>query len=337
MCELFGLTCNKPVGVGFTWRGFLARGFKHKNGWGVAFYPDGLSACVIKEPKPSTDSPMAKFLKSANIVRSRIVISHVRTASRGGVVYRNTHPFVRELFGREWVFAHNGTITGEMPKPRFYEPIGETDSEHAFCLILDRLRDLGRGASLHEVAEAVEDEARKLSKLSNKFNFLMSNGDYLFAFRSEAGSLHYTVRAPPHEAIVKLADEDFEVDLSDVKGRDEVASIVATKELTIGEVWMSLPSERLMIFKDGLPYLAREQWSILAYVRRSPHRVSVRDVSRGVGLEVDETVRYITYLREIGMLRQDGRDVVPSTHLDATFYTNPDMRRIIDSILNLFP
>jgi glutamine amidotransferase len=125
MCELFGLTCNKPVGVGFTWRGFLARGFEHKNGWGVAFYPDGFSACVIKEPKPSTDSPMAKFLKSANIVRSRIVISHVRTASRGGVAYYNTHPFVRELFGREWVFAHNGTITGEMPKPRFYEPIGE--------------------------------------------------------------------------------------------------------------------------------------------------------------------------------------------------------------------
>jgi hypothetical protein len=55
----------------------------------------------------------------------------------------------------------------------------------------------------------------------------MSNGEYLFAFRSEMGRLYYTVRVPPHRALVKLADEDFEVDLSDIKGEEEVATIVA--------------------------------------------------------------------------------------------------------------
>ena len=131
--SFFGLTCNKLVRISFTWRGFMSRGLKHRDGWGVAFYPDSLSACTIKEPRPSINSLMAQYLKSANIIQSKIVISHVRTASRGDVAYRNTHPLVKELFGREWVFAHNGTIIREMPRPSFYEPIGDTDSERAYC------------------------------------------------------------------------------------------------------------------------------------------------------------------------------------------------------------
>jgi glutamine amidotransferase len=278
MCELFGLSCNRPVGVGFTWRGFLAGGSSHRDGWGVGFYPDGFSACVIKEPRPSTESPVARFLNFADIVVSKIVISHVRTASKGAVTYRNTHPFVRELFGREWVFAHNGTIIGETLKPRFYEPVGETDSEAAFCLILDRLRGLGRGAGLEEKAKVIEDEARRFSELSDKFNFLMSDGEHLYAFRSKGGSLYYTIRAPPHSGVLKLVDEDFEVNLGDLKGEGEVATIVATRELTVGEAWMNLPAEKLTIFKDGLPYLTKGERSILTYIRRSPHRVSIKEI-----------------------------------------------------------
>jgi len=334
MCELFGLSCNRPVGVGFTWRGFLAGGSRHRDGWGVGFYPDGFSACVIKEPTPSTESPFAQFLKSANIIRSKIVISHVRTASKGAVTYRNTHPFIRELFGREWVFAHNGTIIREMPKPRFYHPIGETDSEAAFCLVLDRLRELGREAQLEEKAKIIEDEARKFSELSNIFNFLMSDGEHLYAFRSNRGRLYYTIRTPPHSSVLKLADEDFEVDLSDLKGENEVATIVATRELTVGETWISLPAEKLTIFKDGLPYLTKEELSILTYIRKSPHRVSTKDISNTLGRETSEIIDSVIRLKEMGLLHQDSRDTVPPNNPDATFYTNPNTRRAIDWLLD---
>jgi glutamine amidotransferase len=335
MCELFGLTCNKPVTIGFTWRGFIAGGVVHRDGWGVAFYPDGMSACIIKEPRPSVRSPMACFLKSANIVRSKIVISHVRMRSVGEVAYHNTHPFVRELLGREWIFAHNGTvIRREMPAPRFYEPVGETDSERAFCLILDGLREIGRATSLRERVSFIEGIAGRLSNLSNRFNFLMSDGEYLYAFKSGIGSLYYTVRVPPHTRIIKLVDEDFEVDLSDLKGEDEVATIIATRKLTVGEDWIGFPEGKLMVFKDGLLHLSAEQWGILRYVRKSPHRVSVMDISVGLGMDVDEVAREVAYLREIGMLRQDSRNRVPPTSPDATFYTNPDVRRTISSILN---
>jgi glutamine amidotransferase len=52
----------------------------------------------------------------------------------------NTHPFTRELWGRYWTFAHNGQLTGykRLPTGR-HRPVGDTDSEHAFCWLLDRL------------------------------------------------------------------------------------------------------------------------------------------------------------------------------------------------------
>jgi len=98
---------------------------------------------------------MASFLKRSDFVKGKIIISHVRWASKGDVAYHNTHPFVRELFGREWIFAHNGTIIRELPNPRFYEPIGETDSEKAFCIILDHLKDLGKDADICEQAKCI--------------------------------------------------------------------------------------------------------------------------------------------------------------------------------------
>ena len=47
-----------------------------------------------------------------------------------------------------------------------------------------------------------------------------------------------------------------------------------------------------------------------------------------------ETAANILELKEVGMLKQDGRDRVPANHPDTTFYTNPDLRSTIDKILN---
>lgn len=101
--------------------------------------------------------------------------------SKGERSYRNTHPFSRELYGREWCFAHNGTILRDLPKPRFYTSMGETDSERAFCIIMDRLRDLGEDADLAVISEVIERTAREFSSLGD-FNFLMSDGERLYAF-----------------------------------------------------------------------------------------------------------------------------------------------------------
>jgi predicted glutamine amidotransferase len=49
-------------------------------------------------------------------IRSRNVIAHIRKATQGEVALENTHPFVRELWGRYWVFAHNGDLKDYAPR-----------------------------------------------------------------------------------------------------------------------------------------------------------------------------------------------------------------------------
>jgi predicted glutamine amidotransferase len=62
---------------------------------------------------------MAQFLQ-AYPLKSRNIIAHVRKATIGEVALENAHPFVRELWGRQWVFAHNGDLkdyTGKAQDP----------------------------------------------------------------------------------------------------------------------------------------------------------------------------------------------------------------------------
>jgi glutamine amidotransferase len=337
MCELFGISANKPVSVRFLWRGIVKRGLKHRDGWGVAFYPDGKAVCLIKEPASSISSPMAEFLKSHDFIRSRVLISHVRTASKGEVAYRNTHPFVRELFGKEWCFAHNGTLLGELPASTFYKPVGETDSEKAFCLIMDRLKKLGPEADVEDEISLVEDSTLELSERAGKeggFNFLMSDGMKLYAFWSGYNELHYVVRAPPHMRKVSIVDDDFKVDLGEIKGRDEVATIIATRPLT-DESWIRFPCRKLLVFENGLIRLRESEWKILDFVRHSPHRVSLRETYVEFKVSIGEAEEALKKLMVLGLIRQDRRDTVRPSHPDATFFTEHNIRGTIDSMLRV--
>ena len=112
----------------------------HRDGWGIAFY-EGRGCRTFHDPKPSAESEIARLVQRYAI-KSLIVISHIRRANRGRICLENTHPFSRELWGRNWVFAHNGQLRGvKRLALDHYRPIGTTDSEHAFCWLLGRIRD----------------------------------------------------------------------------------------------------------------------------------------------------------------------------------------------------
>ena len=70
------------------------------------------------------------------------MIAHIRKATQGGVTIENTHPFIREIWGQNWVFAHNGNLK-ELPdmSESFCQPIGSTDSETAFCYMAEYLKN----------------------------------------------------------------------------------------------------------------------------------------------------------------------------------------------------
>ena len=142
MCQLLGMNCNVPTDICFSFEGFHARGGltdHHRDGFGVAFF-EGQGCRVFLDSKSTIESPVADLVRRYPI-HSKNVIAHIRKATQGKVELQNCHPFQRELWGRYWIFAHNGNLENFQPEGlEFFSPVGQTDSERAFCYLLDWLR-----------------------------------------------------------------------------------------------------------------------------------------------------------------------------------------------------
>ncbi len=194
MCQLLGMNCNTPTDVTFSFAGFAQRGGRtdhHADGWGIAFF-EGRGARLFIDKEPACDSPVAELIRRYPI-KSRHVISHIRKATYGAVMLENCHPFVRELWGRYWVFAHNGDLHGYAPTLHgHFRPVGSTDSEQAFCWLMQELD------KAHASVPSVPEMTRTLAELVPQvarfgtFNMLLSNGEALWAHAST--KLCYIVR-----------------------------------------------------------------------------------------------------------------------------------------------
>lgn len=188
MCELFCLSSRRPTRTTFSLHRFATRGApatRNIDGWGVAFH-DGRDARLYKEPEPAGNSPLLGFIER-HLRPTRLLISHIRHATVGGNSLANTQPFSRELGGHVHLFAHNGGFQGiedlfARTVHRF-RPVGDTDSEKGFCLLLDRLIKVWDGATEPPplaarlaVVEAFAAEMRPLGIA----NFLYSDGEFVF-------------------------------------------------------------------------------------------------------------------------------------------------------------
>jgi predicted glutamine amidotransferase len=162
----------------------------------------------------------------------------------------NTHPFVRELWGRHWVFAHNGTVKNAK-KLRLgrYRPIGTTDSEHAYCHLLDRLRTSfdGYPRRVSDLWEAVADIGASIGKRGS-FNFLLGDGRHLFA--RCATKLAYLIRKAPFGRAC-LSDDDVSIDFGTVTTPRDRVAIVSTIPLTHDETWTRGEPGNLWVFDRG--------------------------------------------------------------------------------------
>lgn len=252
MCELLGMSANVPTDITFSMAGFLRRGGAtgpHRDGWGIAFYELG-GYREFKDPYPSIESPVAQFILNYPI-KSRIVISHIRQANVGEITLANTHPFSRELWGRQWCYAHNGQLADFQQKLPLghYLPIGTTDSEWAFCWLLDQLRQaFPQPPQAPEVFRCLlHTSCLKLQQLG-VFNLLLSDGECLYAFCST--KLAFITRRAPFGAAV-LKDADMKVDFSACTTPDDVVTVIATEPLTLNEEWHLMQSGEMVIFSQG--------------------------------------------------------------------------------------
>jgi glutamine amidotransferase len=245
------MNCNVPTDIVFSLTGFQQRGGRtdeHGDGWGIAFF-EGKGCRVFLDPAPAAHSKVAEFVRDYPI-RSLNVIAHIRKATRGPVGLENTHPFLRELWGRYWIFAHNGTLEGYQPsRGERYRAVGATDSEAAFCELLETLvrRFPGGSAGSDALVEEVAAWAARLHQLG-PFNFLLCNGERLFAHCSTR--LCYIERRAPFSR-ARLLDADVEVDFSEVTTPNDRVAVIATSPLTDNETWTPLAPGQLAVFEQG--------------------------------------------------------------------------------------
>lgn len=253
MCQLLAMNCNVPTDIVFSFTGFAHRGGRtdtHHDGWGIAFF-EGAGVRHFVDHQAATASPIAELIKHYPI-KSLNVIAHIRKATQGQVALENCHPFVREMWGRYWVFAHNGDLKDFDPVlDGPYRPVGNTDSERAFCFLLQQLRERfgDQAPDLHTLRAALADLVGAIAR-HGTFNMMLSDGTALFAHCST--KLCYVVRQYPFAAAC-LADEDLSVDFSQVTTPSDRVAIIVTTPLTTNETWTDFAEGELKLFVDGLP------------------------------------------------------------------------------------
>ena len=278
MCQLLGMNCATPTDITFSFRGFSQRAgitSDHCDGFGIAFFED--KACrLFADNQSAVESPVAEFIRNYPI-KSRNVIAHIRKATQGKINLENSHPFSRELWGRQWIFAHNGDLHNFKPElvGRF-TPVGNTDSELAFCYLLEQL--VKRFGYVEPTLDQVFDVLLEISPQiaeHGTFNFCLSNGQALFAYAIT--KLHWLVREFPFQP-AQLIDLDVEVDFSELTTPEDRVAVITTEPLTQNEVWTAFQAGEMILFQHGRPI--RQGLTQVARLERENHDPSLKRITK---------------------------------------------------------
>jgi len=261
MCELFAVSSSFPACVNVCLQEFQQHGGFHNkvtDGWGMAFF-EGNDARIIREAEAAYQSQHMDFIRSHNYASS-YMLSHIRQATVGETRLQNTQPFSRELGGDLHVFAHNGDLenmNGHLgPDPEFM-PIGTSDSESAFCDLMDRLKKgrqaRGRALEYEERLEVIRDYASRI-KDKGIFNFLYCDGEYLFVHSHKRTQTDGEIKPPGLYVLTRQGHHDSHRDIPGVRLQCEHdlpdMTLVASMPLT-DENWEPLPTETITVLHQG--------------------------------------------------------------------------------------
>ena len=241
------MNANTPTDLVFSFTGFSKRAEEHKDGFGIAFFEDA-GVRLFVDAQSAAVSPVAEMVRHYPI-HSDNVIAHIRKATQGRIALQNTHPFQRELWGRYWAFAHNGDLKNFAPPLHgAFRPVGDTDSEHAFCWLMQELAKAHAGVpSIAELTTTLRELVPRIAA-HGTFNFMLSNGQALWAHCST--HLHYLQRQHPFHT-AHLQDDDMSVDFAQLTQATDRVAVVVTQPLTANETWVAFAPGELRVFVDG--------------------------------------------------------------------------------------
>lgn len=223
MCELLALSCLYPARLTTSLTGLASRAQKavsrNRDGWGAAFY-QGTDVALYRDTSSADQSPQVPWLE-AHGPETTLSMAYIRHATQGLVELANTGPFIRELNGRMRLFAHNGNLVGirnQYDSGRWrHHPVGETDSEFAFCLLLETL------AALEDGCKTLPPVDKRLATLATLFgelrelgpaNFLYADSQTLFV-HADRRFQPSTGKVEPPALYLRLCDSEQSPELLD--------------------------------------------------------------------------------------------------------------------------
>lgn len=252
MCELLGVSVAPAARLGVYFHEFRPRAEQNREGWGIAWWREG-HAEIRKEAVPAHESALAARLADEHPA-SEVFIVHVRAATVGELTEANAHPWAATVLGREWVFAHNGTVQAldRLDVGRFVQA-GETDSERAFHHVMTRLERLSAPAAADDARVAAEVLAagRELSERDSRVNFLLSDGVTLYAYHDGHKTLHVLEKHAHDLGEIAMDDDDYRLALRLGDAPDEHAVIVASVPLTPEPGWQRLAAGSFLAVRGG--------------------------------------------------------------------------------------
>ncbi len=257
MCELYAVSSAVAKKISFALHEFRRHGgisADHVDGWGLAFYNVG-DLVVHREAEPAASSQKMDYVLKHHRP-SDLVISHIRKATQGEISLENTQPFKIQRDGVNHVFVHNGNLEDVQKNILIskYTPIGQTDSEHAFCYLMEKLQPL-----YHNGIPALEQRISVIKETFTFFtrfgpaNFIYTDGEYLFAFANQRTQPDGCVSPPGLHYLVRDATTD--VDKINIPGlkmtgfcQDQV--LFASVPLS-DENWKACSKNQLIVVKFG--------------------------------------------------------------------------------------
>jgi predicted glutamine amidotransferase len=213
MCRVFGCVAAEPVSIRHELleaaNPLIRQSEDHDSGWGMAVYEraeGGRPSCVRFPEAAYRDDDF----RHATQLRGRIFNVHVRRATMGGLTSENTHPFCLDAYS----FCHNGTVIDypRLMHDRIPRPHGQTDSEVFFNVVLN---EFDRGDAIRSLRRSVRTVVER-SAFSG-LNFLLSDGERLYAYRLGLFDLHWLHRdGQLLVASEKITDERWHTVAQDV-------------------------------------------------------------------------------------------------------------------------
>lgn len=254
MCELFAMSARYPTSVHFSMNIFSQHGGytgPHKDGWGVAYYA-GKEAWQLKAPESAAYSSTLNFIEH-HAPASKVMMSHIRLATHGDISLENTQPFSVLHEGARLTFAHNGHVPALMETPiaASYQPLGSTDSEWLFGLILAEFNKL-KGLPDDQKFNALEKTLSEFAE-AGPMNIVFTDGRLVFAFSNRRTQSDKTIRAPGMVYLCRTCSSKRESEMSGVTiaGEQQELILFASVALSSEEAWQPMEPNKLYIARDG--------------------------------------------------------------------------------------